>query len=41
VFGVDSAVVVTQDTYVARAVDLGRAASIDIQGYAAGDAGTG
>jgi SanA protein len=33
VFGVDSAVVVTQDVYAARAVDLGHAAGIDVQGY--------
>jgi SanA protein len=39
VFEVDSAVVVTQDTYVARSVDLARAAGIELQGYVAGDAG--
>ncbi|CAB4774091.1 unannotated protein [freshwater metagenome] len=39
VFGVDTAVVVTQDTYVARSVDLARAAGIEVQGYVAGDAG--
>jgi SanA protein len=41
VFEVDTAVVVTQDFHVARAVDLGRAAGIDVQGYVAGDAGRG
>ncbi|MDF9715680.1 YdcF family protein [Nocardioides sp. ChNu-153] len=39
VFGVESAVVVTQDTYAVRAVDLGTAAGIEVQGYVAGDAG--
>ena len=39
VFGVESAVVVTQDTYVARSVDLARAAGMEVQGYVAGDAG--
>ena len=39
VFEVDTAVVVTQDTYVARSVDLARAAGIEVQGYVAGDAG--
>ena len=33
VFGVDTAVVVTQGFHVARAVDLGRAAGLDVQGY--------
>ena len=32
VFEVESAVVVTQDFHVARAVDLGRAAGLDVQG---------
>jgi len=41
VFGVESAVVVTQDTYAPRAVDLGRAAGIDTQAYDAGPAGRG
>jgi len=41
VFAVDSAVVVTQEFHVARAVDLGHAAGIDVQGYVAGDAGGG
>lgn len=40
-FEVTSAVVVTQDHYVARAVDLGRAAGIDVQGYVAGSTGSG
>ena len=39
VFGVASAVVVTQDTYAARSVDLARAAGIEVQGFVAGDAG--
>ena len=39
VFEVESAVVVTQDTYVARSVDLARAAGMEVQGYVAGDAG--
>lgn len=39
VFAVESAVVVTQDTYVARSVDLARAAGLDVQGYVVGDAG--
>ena len=38
VFEVDSAVVVTQDAYAARSVDLARAAGIAAQGYVAGDA---
>ena len=33
VFEVDSAIVVTQDFHVARAVALGRSAGLDIQGY--------
>lgn len=41
VFAVTSAVVVTQDFHVARSVDLGRAAGLDVQGYVAGDAGSG
>lgn len=41
VFAVDSAVVVTQDFHVNRAVDLGRAAGLDVQGYVAGDRGRG
>jgi SanA protein len=41
VFEVTSAVVVTQDFHVARAVDLGRAAGLDVQGFVAGDAGSG
>ncbi len=41
VFEVESAVVVTQDFHVARSVDLGRAAGLDVQGYVAGDAGRG
>lgn len=39
VFEVDSAVVVSQDPFLARAVHLGRAAGLDVQGYVAGDAG--
>lgn len=39
VFEVETAVVVTQGTYAARAVDLGLAAGIDIQAYAIGDGG--
>ena len=39
VFGVETAVVVTQDTYAARSVDLARAAGIEVQGFVAGDAG--
>lgn len=39
VFAVDRAVVVTQDFHVARAVDLGRAAGLDVQGYVAGTVG--
>jgi SanA protein len=39
VFGVESAVVVTQSTYAARSVDLARAAGLDAQGYVAGDGG--
>lgn len=38
VFGVTSAVVVTQDFHAARAVDLGRAAGMDVHGLAVGDA---
>lgn len=41
VFAVDTAVVVTQDFHLARAVDLGRAAGLDVQGLVAGDAGSG
>lgn len=41
VFRVETAVVVTQDFHVARAVDLGRAAGLDVQGYVAGSAGAG
>jgi SanA protein len=41
VFEVTSAVVVTQDFHVARAVDLGRAAGLDVQGFVAGDTGSG
>jgi SanA protein len=37
VFGVDTAIVVTQDFHVARAVDLGRAAGLDVAGLAVGD----
>lgn len=39
VFGVESAVVVTQSAYVARAVDLGLAAGIDTAGYITRDGG--
>lgn len=39
VFEVETAVVVTQDTYAARSVDLARAAGIEVQGFVAGDAG--
>ncbi|NYJ03261.1 SanA protein [Nocardioides thalensis] len=39
IFAVETAVVVTQGTYAARAVDLGVSAGIDIQGYAIGDDG--
>jgi SanA protein len=39
VFGVRTAVVVTQAPYVARAVDLARAAGLGVQGFAAGDGG--
>ena len=41
VFEVTSAVVVTQDFHVARAVDLGMAAGMDVQGFVAGDLGQG
>ena len=41
VFEVTSAVVVTQDHYVARAVDLAHAAGLDAQGYVAGSRGSG
>ncbi|MCW2814103.1 MAG: hypothetical protein JWN84_1558 [Nocardioides sp.] len=41
VFEVTSAVVVTQDHYVARSVDLARAAGLDAQGYVAGSRGSG
>lgn len=39
IFGVETAVVVTQGVYVARAVDLGAAAGIDTQGYVVRDGG--
>ncbi|WP_210649258.1 vancomycin high temperature exclusion protein [Nocardioides sp. SYSU D00065] len=39
VFAVESAVVVTQSAYVARAVDLGQAAGIDTQGYVVREGG--
>jgi SanA protein len=39
IFGVESAVVVTQGFHVARAVDLGRAAGLDVHGLAVGDEG--
>lgn len=39
VFGVETAVVVTQSAYVARSVDLGEAAGIDTQGYVVRDGG--
>ncbi|MEJ2861728.1 SanA/YdcF family protein [Actinomycetospora flava] len=39
VFGVTSAVVVTQAPAAARAVDLARAAGVDVQGFVAGDRG--
>lgn len=39
VFGVQTAVVVTQSTYAARAVDLGAAAGIDTQGLVVRDGG--
>jgi len=38
VFQVETAVVVTQNFHVARAVDLGRAAGMDVRGLAVGDA---
>lgn len=38
VFRVDDAVVVTQDFHVARSVDLGRAAGMDVRGLAVGHA---
>lgn len=41
VFGVETAVVVTQGVYVARSVDLGEAAGIDIQGYVVREGGRG
>jgi SanA protein len=41
VFRVETAVVVTQDFHVARAVDLGGAAGLDVQGYVAGSTGAG
>ena len=37
VFGVETAVVVTQGFHVARAVDLGRAAGLEVHGLAVGD----
>jgi SanA protein len=37
IFGVETAVVVTQGFHVARAVDLGRAAGLDVHGLAVGD----
>lgn len=40
VFGVESAVVVTQGFHVARAVDLARAAGLDAHGLAVGDEGS-
>lgn len=39
VFDVETAVVVTQSAYVARAVDLGEAAGIDTQGYVVREGG--
>ncbi|WP_244930055.1 ElyC/SanA/YdcF family protein [Nocardioides sp. W7] len=39
VFEVESAVVVTQEFHVARAVDLGRAAGLDVHGLAVDDGG--
>jgi SanA protein len=39
VFGVDTAIVVTQSAYVARSVDLGEAAGIDTQGYVVREGG--
>lgn len=39
VFGVETAVVVTQSAYVARSVDLGEAAGIDTQGYVVREGG--
>jgi SanA protein len=39
VFGVETAVVVTQGVYAARSVDLGDAAGIDIQGYVVREGG--
>lgn len=41
IFGVDSAVVVTQDAYAARSVDLARAAGIEAQALEAGTAAGG
>jgi SanA protein len=39
VFEVESAVVLTQGVYAARAVDLGRAAGLDIEGYVVSEGG--
>jgi SanA protein len=39
VFGVRTAVVVTQGVYAARTVDLGRAAGLDVQGYVVSEGG--
>lgn len=39
VFGVETAIVVTQDTYAARSVDLAGAAGLEVQGFVAGEAG--
>lgn len=41
VFQVETAIVVTQDHYVARSVDLAHAAGIDVQGFVAGSRGMG
>jgi SanA protein len=40
VFEVGSAIVVTQDFHTARAVDLGRAAGLDVHGLAVGTGGS-
>lgn len=39
VFGVDSAIVVTQSVYAARTVDLGVAAGLDVEGYVVSEGG--
>lgn len=39
VFGVESAIVVTQSVYAARTVDLGVAAGLDVEGYVVSEGG--